>query len=253
MQAARSLVAMGIEKGNCVSILAFNRPEWIIADVACMMAGGIPAGIYQTCSPQEVQYIITHSESKVLFVENEEQWKKVASQLDQLPNLAYIVTMRGTRIDHPKTKTWEEFLNFGSDILPKALTPSSIISRLINPQLLFIRREPRKFAPKAVMLSHNNLCFTADRAISLPKDGGRTAPSPIFRSLTLQNRSLVFTDLITSGSAVYFADPLKHFHKISQRSDPPYFGVPRIGEKIHSKLRAGIADASFVKKKIAGW
>ena len=61
MNAARALMSMGIKKGSCISILSFNRPEWIIADVACMMLGGIPAGIYQTCSPQEVQYIIEHS------------------------------------------------------------------------------------------------------------------------------------------------------------------------------------------------
>ena len=68
LQAAKSLHAMGVHTGKSVAILSFNRPEWVIADVACMMTGGIPAGIYQTCSPVEVQYIIHHSESSVVFV-----------------------------------------------------------------------------------------------------------------------------------------------------------------------------------------
>ena len=99
MAAARSLMSMGIEHGSCICILSFNRPEWIIADVACMMAGGIPAGIYQTCSPSEVQYIIHHSESRLVFVENQQQWEKVHQELDKLPLLAHIITMKGFQIE----------------------------------------------------------------------------------------------------------------------------------------------------------
>ena len=71
IKAAKSLYALNVRKGRTVCILSFNRPEWIITDVACMMTGGVPAGIYQTCSPQEVSYIINHSESTVVFVENQ--------------------------------------------------------------------------------------------------------------------------------------------------------------------------------------
>ncbi|MCA9562421.1 MAG: AMP-binding protein, partial [Myxococcales bacterium] len=76
-RAARALVTLGLESGGCVAILGFNTPEWIVFDVACMMAGGAPAGIYTTCSAEKVQYIVDHSESVVVLVENQEQWEKV--------------------------------------------------------------------------------------------------------------------------------------------------------------------------------
>ncbi|MEO8698633.1 MAG: AMP-binding protein, partial [Kofleriaceae bacterium] len=58
--AARALIALGFEPGSKVAILGFNRPEWVILDHAAMMAGGAAAGIYTTCSAEEVQYIVHH-------------------------------------------------------------------------------------------------------------------------------------------------------------------------------------------------
>ncbi len=59
--AARALIALGCRAAARSSILGFNRPEWVILDHAAMMAGGAPAGIYTTCSAEEVQYIVHHS------------------------------------------------------------------------------------------------------------------------------------------------------------------------------------------------
>ena len=103
-----------------ICILAFNRPEWIVSDVGTMMAGGVPAGFYQTCSPEEVTYIVSHSEAEIVVVEDKVQWKKVHQNLGELPNLKYIVTMEGqdpsTWEDVTKTLSWKEFLDLGTDI-----------------------------------------------------------------------------------------------------------------------------------------
>jgi len=59
-QAARALVALGFQPGQITAILGFNRPEWVILDLATMAAGGAPAGIYTTSSPEEIAYILDH-------------------------------------------------------------------------------------------------------------------------------------------------------------------------------------------------
>ena len=76
-QASCALHALGIEAEQSVCILGFNRPEWVIMDLANMVVGGAPAGIYTTCSPNEVQYIIEHAGAPLILVENIEQWEKV--------------------------------------------------------------------------------------------------------------------------------------------------------------------------------
>jgi long-chain acyl-CoA synthetase len=68
--AARALIALGFPRGGKVAILGFNRPEWVIFDCAAMMAGGAAAGIYTTCSADEVQYIVHHSEAHAVLVED---------------------------------------------------------------------------------------------------------------------------------------------------------------------------------------
>ena len=97
-QAARALIKLGFEAGQSVCILGFNRPEWVVLDLAAMAAGGAPAGIYTTCSPSEVQYIVNHAEAPVVLVENEDQWRKIDKERERLPHLRHVVTMKGAPV-----------------------------------------------------------------------------------------------------------------------------------------------------------
>ena len=107
-QAARALVALGVEVGQNVTILGFNRSEWVIFDLACMMIGGAPAGIYTTNSPHECKYIVENSESSVILVENKDQWDKIAQVRDDIACLKHIVLMKGTEIEDDMTLSWEK-------------------------------------------------------------------------------------------------------------------------------------------------
>ena len=82
-KAARALKTLGVKSGGSVCILGFNRPEWVITDIATMLIGGAPAGIYTTCSPTEVAYIVNHAEAKVIIVEDAEQLDKIRAEKEQ--------------------------------------------------------------------------------------------------------------------------------------------------------------------------
>jgi long-chain acyl-CoA synthetase len=253
LRAAKSLHAMGITKGKCISILSFNRPEWVIADIACMMVGGVPAGIYQTCSPQEVQYIINHSESTVVFVENQEQWDKVYAQLEHLPLLKHIITFRGFSIDHPLSMKWDDFLNEGAGITDDTID-ASIDSITPNQPATFIYTSGTTGPPKAVMLSHNNLIFTSDRAISiteLREDDCTLSYLPLSH---IAEQVFSIHGPISAGASVYFAQSIEALpQNLIEIRPTVFFGVPRIWEKIFAKLQEGLAKASFFRKKMADW
>ena len=70
-EVAAGMISLGVGHGDRVSILGENRPEWLICDLAVMTIGGVTCGIYTTSAPEEVAYIVGHSESKVIFIENE--------------------------------------------------------------------------------------------------------------------------------------------------------------------------------------
>src|SRR5205085_927618 len=97
-------------RGGKVAILGFNRPEWVILDHAAMMAGGGAAGIYTTCSPDEIQYIVHHSEAQVLLVEDGAQLAKVKARRADLPLCKWIVMMRGATATGDDVLTWDDFL-----------------------------------------------------------------------------------------------------------------------------------------------
>src|SRR3954470_12576489 len=90
-ETALELMALGLQRGDRVAILANTRPEWAYACFSILTAGGVSVSIYQTNSPSEVQYVAHHSESKLIFVEDAEQLDKVRACRADLPALEQIV------------------------------------------------------------------------------------------------------------------------------------------------------------------
>jgi long-chain acyl-CoA synthetase len=87
---AAGLISLGVCPGDRVAILGENRPEWLICHLAIMTVGGVTCGIYTTSAAEQVAYIVGHSESKVIFIENEEQLDKILQILPEV-NLTRVV------------------------------------------------------------------------------------------------------------------------------------------------------------------
>ena len=115
--AARALIALGLPPRRQRS-----HPRLQPARVGDLRprgdgVGGAPAGIYTTCSPAEVQYIVDHAEAPVVLVEDAHQWKKIERERANLPQLQHVVMMKGAPRDRrPARAAWEEFLAKGAAI-----------------------------------------------------------------------------------------------------------------------------------------
>ena len=107
---AKALTASGVTSGQVICILGNNPAEWCEMDLGAMAINAIPAGIYQTCSPEEIAYILNHSEAPIILVENADQRGKVESVRAELPHLKRIVMMSGAEASGDDTLTWEDFL-----------------------------------------------------------------------------------------------------------------------------------------------
>ena len=117
-EVACGLVALGLRKGECVSIIGENRPEWLYSDLGIMAAGGVTVGIYTTNAADEVQYILEHSQSRFYIVENEEQLDKALLVRHSLPCLEKIIVMdmEGLRkFKDPMVMSFEDLLALGSE------------------------------------------------------------------------------------------------------------------------------------------
>lgn len=253
-QAARALVALGFQPGQVVCILGFNRPEWAVMDIACMAAGGAPAGIYTTNSPSEVQYVVDHSEAPVVLLENLEQWEKVRKVRDQLPKLRHVVLMRGApAVDDPMVMGWDAFLSTGDTV--GADEVDRRVAALADDQLAtLIYTSGTTGPPKGVMLSHRNLAWTADAARELSGAGPDDCSLSYLPLSHIAEQMFTLHIPITVGGQVYYAESIeKVLDNLKEVRPTIVFAVPRIWEKMHAGMAAKLALATGAKAALVGW
>ncbi|HYT37879.1 MAG TPA: long-chain fatty acid--CoA ligase [Acidimicrobiia bacterium] len=249
-RAGAAVAALGVEPGQAVCILGNNRPEWVIFDVAAMAAGAIPAGIYATSSPAECAYILNHSEAPVVLVENPAQRQKIEAVRGELPHLRHVVMMRGApAVDDPMVLGWDEFLARGDggdadlDARLAALRPDTIST--------FIYTSGTTGRPKAVMLTQDNLSWTASQAGDLAE---ATQADRLVSYLPLSHvAEQMFTIHIAAvaGFAVYYAESLDRLSANLVEVKPTlFFGVPRVWEKFHAGVVEKMAENQGLKAKL---
>lgn len=252
--AARALIALGFPRGGKVAILGFNRPEWVILDHAAMMAGGAAAGIYTTCSPDEVQYIVHHSEAHLVLVEDAGQLAKVTARRAQLPLLRWIVVMRGAQATGDDVLSWDDFNARGDAKLDAEL--DARLAGLEPAELAtLIYTSGTTGPPKGVMLSHANLAWTSQLLID--SGGGKVDGDTSLSYLPLSHIAEQMGTIhmpATAGSTVYFAESLDKLPDNIKESRPTvFFGVPRVWEKFHAGLSARLGEVTGGKRRLVDW
>src|SRR3954463_180284 len=98
-EVARGLIDLGIGRGDRVAILGNTRPEWTYANLGILASGAASVSIYQTNSPEECHYVLEHSESRAVFVEDEEQLAKIREIRGSLPSLEHVIIFEGETSD----------------------------------------------------------------------------------------------------------------------------------------------------------
>uniref|UniRef100_A0A673M3F8 long-chain-fatty-acid--CoA ligase n=1 Tax=Sinocyclocheilus rhinocerous TaxID=307959 RepID=A0A673M3F8_9TELE len=256
--AAKSFLKLGLERFHGVGILGFNSPEWFIADVGCILAGGLATGIYTTNSPEACQYVAHNCEANVLVVENNKQLVKILQVRDQLPHLKAIVQYKGELEQKlPNVYTWAEFMKFGANV-PDSELDVLIDCQKANECCTLIYTSGTTGNPKGVMLSHDNITWTASaagRMIYL-----KMAEEELVSYLPLSHVAAQVQDMwicMRFAGITNFAEPdaLKGSLANTLREVRPtsFLGVPRVWEKMQEAMKAVGAKSSVTKKKIADW
>ena len=252
-QAARALVALGLKPGEVVAILGYNRPEWVIIDLAAMMAGASAAGIYFTSSAEDAAYIIDHSECQIVLAENEEHFQRIAKNRAALNSLRHVIMMKGASAGDPLQMTWDAFLAHGESRFDAEVERRLQAIRPSDTGCL-IYTSGTTGPPKAVQLSHGALAATV---ALVPKLWNVSENSSLLSYLPLAHiaeRMFSVHLPLTIGSAVYFAPNIQDLGQHLKEVRPHlFFGVPRVYEKIASAAQLQIENARGIKGKIAQW
>lgn len=250
---AKGLISCGLEEKGYVAILSLNRYEWVVADLASIASGAVPTGIYPTSSSEQCHFIIDHCKASVVVVENKEQLNKIKSIKTRLPKLKFIVVIEG-EVDEPNIYSWDDILTLGQEASDAILT-GRLKKQKSNDVATLVYTSGTTSNPKAVMLTHENLTWTAQ---SLTKSRFQFSEQDSTISyLPLSHIAEQMTTIhgpLVSGASVSFAESLDKLGENLKEVRPTIFlGVPRVWEKIQQKMIAKASQNSKLKKVLARW
>ncbi|HEY7633858.1 MAG TPA: long-chain fatty acid--CoA ligase [Thermoleophilaceae bacterium] len=245
---ALGLVDLGIQPGDKVSILSNTRPEWTYACFGILGAGATCVSIYQTNSPEECHYVLHHSESRAVFVEDQEQLQKIRHMEAELPELELIIVMEPSG-DIGNAVPLDDLCARGA-----ARPDSDYEERLAgvgdDDMCLYIYTSGTTGPPKGCLLTHGNYRRVTDMVES---DGVLKSDEVVYLFLPLAHAFALLIQFLTFdiGSAIAYweKDPQKIIPNLMEVK-PTYFpSVPRIFEKIYT-LANSAGDPAEIKQAV---
>ena len=233
---AGGLIARGLAAGDFGSILAGNRPEWHECDLGMINAGIVSCPVYPTNSAPQVHCILDHSDSKVVFAEDESQRAKIEQIRADLPNLKLCVVLDGAGVsgDDDFYVTWQDLLAEGERFL--AAQPGEYDQRSraakADDLLAVIYTSGTTGPPKGTMLSHRNAVWTLaslHEVLEAGNDDRKLSFLPL--SHVAERTSSEYLQL-QQGFEIWFAGGIETIGDDLKACRPTIqFVVPRILEK----------------------
>jgi len=244
-----AMQALGLERGQVVCVLAENRPEWLYVDMGAQCMGLVGNGVYPTSSAGQLQHILMDSDSRLLFVENQEQLDKALEIRTQCPQLQRIVVMdrEGLRgFSDPDVEFFDEFLARGHALAEtrQALFDASIDNTQAEDLAFLVYTSGTTGAPKGAMTLNRNLVFQLSLATEyLDIQPGDKSVSFLPLCHIAERMSSVYNPLAL-GLVVHFPENSGTvFNDMREVAPHLVFAPPRFWEKMYSQIDLFMRDA----------
>ena len=248
------LVSLGLKRGEVVSILSEDNKEWMYTDVGVQCVGGICSGVYTTDSASQLEYLVNDSDSRFLFVENDEQLDKFLQVRDSMPGLIKVIVLDPEGL-HGFTDSQVIFLDdlyaLGAEYdtaNPKAFDDSIDVTKPEDTAIL-VYTSGTTGKPKGAMISHGNLIYSvasSRRSASTFDTDDQLCFLPLCHML---ERVFSVNVPIATACTVNFAEsPETVFDNLQEVSPQTFVAVPRLWEKIYSQVAIRIGDATSLQK-----
>ncbi len=249
------LMSLGLSRGDRVAILSTTRLEWCLADIGAILGGFITVPIYPSNLPDQVEYILAHSRARVVFVEDEPQYNKVAGARSRLPHLDVVVSMTGGPGEREGATTLSALRERGKE--HGAGNPGALEARaeeiLPGDDLTIIYTSGTTGPPKGVVTRHSNYAFivtSALEAVDVPRGSMFLQFLPLAHSLGRLEHFLSFDAMAVSA----FARSLQTVAEDLATVRPEIMvSVPRLYEKFYARVQAKVEEDGGLKKAIFHW
>lgn len=252
LQMSRSLIALGMEKGDKVAIFSYTCYEWVLTDMGITSVGASTVGVYQSTLPGDCDYLLNHSDSTLLFVENTELLEKILTIREKLLDVKKVILFHGDYHEDDWIMGFQEFLKLGDGIEDQRLEQALERVESRDPSAI-VYTSGTTGKPKGAVLTHHNITFAAQSLQQClefdPEEEGF-----LFLPLAHIFARLSIYFCLHSGVCCVFARSIDTVPE-DIRTVRPHFipSVPRIFEKAYSKILQGVDKKGGLTVRLFQW
>ncbi|MEU8279521.1 AMP-dependent synthetase/ligase [Microbispora bryophytorum] len=244
LQIAAGYAALGVRPGDTVALMLVNRSEHVLADLGAVHAGAVPCSIYATFAPEQVAYVARDVGARIAVLGGPAELARWEPVLGELPALTKVVMLEGAPEGDERFLSWEAFLKLGAGAL--AADPAAVDARwravTAEDTLTVLYTSGTTGTPKGVPLTHANVLFeiaSTQRMIHLPTHGTQIS---YLTYAHIAERVLSLYLPLVKVNHVHFCTDMANLGATLGRVRPVlFFGVPRVWEKMTSRLQALLA------------
>lgn len=256
---ANAWLATGLKPGEFVTIMGRNIPEHYLADLGAVHARGIGVSLYNTLSPEQVTYIVNHCEATFAVAEHGDCLDKFLKIKEEIPAVRKMIVLDAPDdfvTDGEWMVTWEDFVEAGREFGKKNPDAFDQSWKSVKAEdlLTLIYTSGTTGPPKGVMIDHRNVLFVGHM---LDTVGQREPGDRVISYLPLahiaERAGSMYLAPIFQTSVYLCEDFLQLGSYLPEVKPTIFFGVPRVFEKMHAALLAGMAAAEESQKQMADW
>jgi long-chain acyl-CoA synthetase len=255
-EVASGLISLGVAKGDRVAIMAYNRPQWLVADTAIMAVGAVTVPIYHTSSEATAARILGKSGARVVFVARSEIAEMLVSCSALLET---IISLDPIGVDDAgacsmdynalKIKGRQHLEDSGRNDLEERMGstgPGDVAT--------IIYTSGTTGDPKGVMLTHSNILSDAEAGLMAQPVGPEDIHLSFLPLSHVLERTIGQFLMIMAGTTIAYATSiLRVADNIPDVRPTVMVAVPRFFEKLHTKVLDALSEAPAIRQKIFHW
>lgn len=255
---ALGLAALGIKKDDKVAIIAENRPEWVYSDFAILGLGAIDVPLYPSLTADSIEFILNNSESKAVIVSNKFQLNKLLKIKKNCRNLQYVIIMNEVDMMEGEEAlyTFKDIQNMGiifrNNHTDYFINSSSKVKE--DDLCTIIYTSGTTGEPKGVMLSHKNILSNVRSALKFIPVNANDIFLSYLPLCHIFERMAGYYTAFSTGGAIYYAESIEAVAQNMIEVKPTIITtVPRLFERIYSKILKNVESQPATKQKIFYW
>ncbi|NUM72555.1 MAG: long-chain fatty acid--CoA ligase [Ignavibacteriaceae bacterium] len=255
---AYGLLSLQVKKGDNVAIISENRPEWIYSDMAILGIGAVNVPLYPSLTADTVEYTLNNSESVGLILSNKYQLKKYVAIREQLKTVKFVIILNEKDYD-PSIKElhkFSEIQKLGEEYSKIHPGEFARLSKQVseNDLCTIIYTSGTTGVPKGVMLSHKNIVSNVNSCLGiLPISNTDEFLSYLPLCHIFERMAGYYTGFATGG-IFSFAQSIETVAQNLIEIKPTIVtSVPRLFERIYSKVIKNVESQPPGKQKIFNW